>query len=104
LSHPDFINTIAAAAPGSLQRRPRWWLNPSFVPALMKVNDSSGKPILQTALDQSGETLFSLFGFPVELSSGCPGTDGTAQKVAAFGSGSAYSLMVRQQFELVTSK
>jgi HK97 family phage major capsid protein len=104
LGHGDFINTIAAAAPGTLQRNPSWRLNPVFVPLLMKVRDGSGKPILRTMLEsENPSSLFSLAGFPAHLSTGCPGTDGASKKVAVFGSGLSYAVMLRKDLVLRAS-
>ena len=95
----------AAALIGFLFLLAPWTLRNALVfGEFLPVNDAAGKPILKTFLEDDGETLFSLAGFPVVLSKGCPGTDGVSKRVAAFGTGSAYAVMLRREFQFEASR
>jgi len=104
LDRDDLVNTIAACDPPVLQRRPRWWIHPALLPPLMKVNDSSGYPVLQTQQEAGGDSVFSLLGFPLTITAGAPSTNGVSSKVIAFGDGRAMALGIRRQFALEASK
>ena len=106
LDHVDIANTVAAAAPAVLQRNPRFWAHPAFLPQLMKVRDAGGNPVLKvSSLEENGsETLFSLSGFPLTLSAGCPSTNAAASRVLAFGDGRAMAVGIRSEFFLQASE
>ena len=105
LDHVDVANTVAAASPVVLQRNPRFWTHPVFLPQLMKMKDGGGNPALKIRpLEETGtETLFDLCGWPLTLSAGCPSTNAAGSKILAFGDGRAMAVGIRSEFQLQAS-
>ena len=102
LEAADVYNTIATVDAAVLQRRPRWWFNPSFLPLAMRLKDGNDK-LLKADLDMEGNTLFTFAGFNVTLTAAAPSTNSAGQRVAAFGLGASYAVGVRKQFTFESS-
>jgi HK97 family phage major capsid protein len=104
LDYDDLANVLIATSAAILQRSPRWWIFPELAIRLMKVRDGSGRPVLKTALETENDTVFSLLGFPCELTAVAPSSNTAGSKVAAFGDGAGYGVAVRKEFTLENSR
>jgi HK97 family phage major capsid protein len=97
----DFANTIAAVAPSALSRECSFFISPSFLPKLITLNDN-GQKILQPPRAVGDDWM--LAGFPCIWTAAAPDTDGASKQVAAFGRNEAYSVILRQEFQLERSE
>jgi HK97 family phage major capsid protein len=100
LDPDDFASVIAAVTPSALQRPCRWWIAPDFLPSLLKIR-SSGVPLLKPPTAPDGE--WTIHGFPITWAAAAPNTDAISSPIAAFGRGDAYSVGLRQDFEIAAS-
>lgn len=96
----DLVRAIAAVAPSALQRECRWWISPALLPKLISLRD--GNEILLTRPTAAGDD-WMLMGFPVTWTAVAPATDAASEKIAAFGRTDAYTVALRQDFEVMSS-
>jgi HK97 family phage major capsid protein len=102
LRFDDFADTIGKVTSSALQHACAWWINPIFLPALLKIRDGEGGPRLLKP-PTGPDDQFTIHGFPVFLAAAAPGTDEVNAKVAAFGRRDAYAVALRQDFEVASS-
>ena len=93
----DFAAVIGKVSAAALQWPCSWWISPSLLPALLYLRDGP-EFILKRPTVAGGAWL--LQGFPVEWTTGAPGADGPGKQLALFGRGAAYSVVLRQEFEI----
>jgi HK97 family phage major capsid protein len=101
LTFDDFCNTIGAVAASALQYPCRWWIAPDFLPQLLKINDGHGARLLKPPTNQDDE--WRILGFPVTWAAAAPNTNAASTKVAAFGRTDAFTVGLRQDFEIRSS-
>ncbi len=103
LARTNFIDTVGLVKPAALQRPCRWYINPAFIPALMKLKEGDGPSwLLKTPAETGGE--WHLVGFPVTWAAQAPGVELPNQKIAAFGEPNSYCVGIRSLFELMNSE
>lgn len=100
LEADDFANTIAGVATAALQRPCRWWINPAFLPELLRIQDG-GQRLLQ--LPRAEGDAWMLFGFPVTWTVVAPSTNTAGNKVAVFGDPESFLVGLRSEFEFLRS-
>jgi HK97 family phage major capsid protein len=105
LTRDDFDNVVAAVTSAALQREPRWWIHPSFLPLLAKVRAGAGGDSysLRGPGHTNGRGWF-LVDFPVEWTAQAPSINQPGAKIAAFGDGNAYGISLRQDMALEASR
>jgi HK97 family phage major capsid protein len=103
LQRADFLNTVAAVAPAALQRPCRWWIHPSFLPALAQLKDGDGNTYLLRGPDYTDGHGWYLCGFPVTWTAQAPSATAAGSKIAAFGYGESYLVALRQELAIAAS-
>jgi len=103
LSRADFIGVIGKVAAAALQRPCARWINPAFIPVLLKIEEGTGTRFLLKTPAETGDGTWRLVGFVVNWAAAAPSTDGASQLVAAFGHGDSYLVAMREEFGLQTS-
>lgn len=99
LDHEDFLRVLDAAPAGVLQRGAAWWIHPSLLVRVMRVEDGSGESIVKTAME-GGPGDFSILGYPVNLVAAAPSANEAGAKIAVFGEPGGYLVGIRQSFVL----
>jgi HK97 family phage major capsid protein len=100
LHFDDFANLIGGVATSALGYPCRFWIAPAFLPKLLKVKDGSER-LLKPPTGPDDE--WRIFGWPVTWAGAAPSTNAAAAKVIAFGRPDAYSVALRQDFEIRSS-
>jgi len=104
LARADFMNTVAAVAPASLQRPCFWWVNPSFLPSLAVLTDGSSGQYLLLGPDRTNGQGWFLCGFPVVWTAQAPAVNTAGSKIAAFGTPDAFLVALREEVAVDASR
>lgn len=96
----DWIRPLATVATSALQRECRWWISPALLPKLLQLKD--GDEFLLKVPTVPGAD-WTILGFPVTWTAAAPSADEAGAKIAAFGRGDAYTVALRQDFEIRSS-
>jgi HK97 family phage major capsid protein len=100
LDRSDFLNVLQTIAPAAMQRLCRWFINPAFIPVLLKIAEGNGANWLLKTPAESSDQTWSLVGFPVTWASQMPSVDGPGQKFAAFLNPDSYLVAISDQFQI----
>lgn len=100
LTFDDFANLIGGVTPSALANPCRFWIAPNFIPSVLKIKDGSER-LLKPPTGPDDE--WRILGYAVTWAAAAPSTDAASSKVAAFGRGDAFSVALRQDFEVVSS-
>lgn len=94
--YEDVVAVLANAPAGILSRMCKWWIHPTIIVKLLKIKDSNGRPIFNTAIEApSYGSIGSILGFPVVPVPAAPSSDTTSALVAAFGDPMAMAVRMR---------
>jgi HK97 family phage major capsid protein len=103
LDRMDFLGVLSTIAPAAMQRECRWFINPGFIPLLLKIAEGNGAYwTLKTPAETSDGT-WSLVGFPVVWAAQMPAIDGPGQKFAAFVQPDSYLVGLAEEFSIGAS-
>lgn len=98
----DFADVIAEVDSSALQHPCAWWIHPAFLPSLLKIRvGESGEHLLKPPTGPDDK--WRIHGFEVNWAAAGPDTDAVGAKVAAFGRRDAYTVGLRQDFEVASS-
>lgn len=100
LGSDDFANLIAGVAASALSHPCRFWIAPDHLPKLLKIH-TNGERLLKPPTGPEDD--WRIHGFPVTWAAAAPAVDAAATKVAAFGRQDAYTVALRQDFEIAAS-
>jgi HK97 family phage major capsid protein len=104
LTLTDFVRCLTTVDAGVLQRPCKWWMHPQVLAKIALIRDSNGRPIFQNALEApAGNSVGSILGYPVIVTSAMPSTDSAGNVVAVFGDPQGCAVGVRKQMELARS-
>jgi HK97 family phage major capsid protein len=105
LDFEDFVNVIANAPAGIINRPSKWWIHPAVLVAILKIKDLSGRPIFNTAIESpSAGAIGTILGYPVITVNNAPSTDGVSKKLAAFGDPQAMAVRMRRDLRIDRSE
>jgi HK97 family phage major capsid protein len=103
LDRMDFLGVLSTIAPSALQRECRWFINPGFIPLLLRIAEGNGAYwTLKTPAETSDGT-WSLVGFPVTWAAQMPAVDAPGQKFAAFLQPDSYLVGLSDEFAIGAS-
>ena len=101
----DVINTVANAPAGVINRPCKWWIHPTILVKMLKIYDSNGRSIFNTAIESpSAGSIGTILGYPVIVVNNAPSTDTVSSLLAAFGDPDAMAVRMRRDVRIDRSE